>query len=129
MEVQIRTERMDEVAERGIAAHWRYKGVNQGGLGSEEWLAKLRYLIETTDTHQISKTFDSQLTSKEIFVFTPTGDLRRLPEGATVLDFAFNIHTNVGAACIGGRVNKRNVPIKHVLKNGDIVEIITSKTQ
>ncbi len=129
VEVQIRTERMDEVAERGIAAHWRYKGVNQGGLGSEEWLAKLRYLIETTDTHQISKTFDSQLTSKEIFVFTPTGDLRRLPEGATVLDFAFNIHTNVGAACIGGRVNKRNVPIKHVLKNGDIVEIITSKTQ
>ena len=129
VEVQIRTERMDEVAERGIAAHWRYKGVNQGGLGSEEWLARLRYLIETTDTHEISKTFDSKLSSKEIFVFTPSGDLRKLPEGATVLDFAFNIHTNIGASCIGGRVNKRNVPIKHVLKNGDIVEVITSKTQ
>ncbi len=129
VEVQIRTERMDEVAERGIAAHWRYKGVNQGGLGSEEWLARLRYLIETTDTHELSKTFDSKLSSKEIFVFTPSGDLKKLPEGATLLDFAFNIHSNLGATCIGGRVNKRNVPIKHVLKNGDIVEILTSKTQ
>ncbi len=131
-EIQIRSERMDEVAERGIAAHWRYKGVQKGGMGSEEWLARLRELIENTDTttQMVStKTFNAELSSGEIFVFTPTGDLRRLPEGATVLDFAFHIHTNVGAACVGGKVNGRNVSIKHELRNGDIVQILTSKNQ
>jgi GTP pyrophosphokinase len=132
VEVQIRSERMDAVAERGIAAHWRYKGVQGAGMGTEEWLARLRELIENTDTATATvstKGFDANLSSGEIFVFTPTGDLRRLPTGATVLDFAFHIHTNVGAACIGGRVNGRNVPIKHTLSNGDIVQILTSKNQ
>ncbi len=129
VEIQIRTERMDEVAERGIAAHWRYKGVRQGGLSSDEWLARLRELIENTETTVSTKAFNASLGSGEIFVFTPNGDLRKLPEGATVLDFAFHIHTNVGAGCIGGKVNGRNVSIKHVLKNGDIVQILTSKNQ
>ena len=132
VEVQIRTERMDAVAERGIAAHWRYKGVEGGGMGTEEWLAKLRELIENTDTTtQTVSTgkFDANLNSGEILVFTPTGDLRRLPEGATVLDFAFHIHTNVGAGCVGGKVNGRNVTIKHILKNGDVVQVLTSKNQ
>ncbi len=128
VEVQIRSERMDEVAERGIAAHWRYKGVNQGGLGSEQWLSKLRELMET-DTHTLDKRLDAPAPSDEIFVFTPNGDLRKLPEGATVLDFAFDIHSNLGASCTGGRVNHRNVQIKEPLHNGDIVEILTSKTQ
>ncbi len=129
VEIQIRTERMDEVAERGVAAHWRYKGVRQGGLSSDEWLARLRELIENTETTVSTKAFNANLNSGEIFVFTPNGDLRKLPEGATVLDFAFHIHTNVGAGCIGGKVNGRNVSIKHVLKNGDIVQILTSKNQ
>ncbi len=128
VEVQIRSERMDEIAERGIAAHWRYKGVNQGGLGSEQWLSKLRELMET-DTHALAKRIDQPAPSGEIFVFTPNGDLRKLPEGATVLDFAFDIHSNLGASCTGGRVNHRNVQIREVLHNGDIVEILTSKVQ
>ena len=129
VEIQIRTERMDEVAERGIAAHWRYKGVQQGESSSEQWLARLRELLENTDTHTVQRRFDSTLSSGEIFLFTPNGDLRRMSEGATVLDFAFSIHTNLGATCIGAKVNGRNVPIKHVLSNGDIVEVLTSKTQ
>ncbi len=129
VEIQIRSERMDVVAERGIAAHWRYKGVNQGGMGSEEWLAKLREIMETTETTTIAEKFDAKMSSGEIFVFTPAGDLRKLPEGATVLDFAFEIHTSLGASCTGGRINKRNVPIKETLHNGDIVEILTSKSQ
>lgn len=128
VEVQIRSERMDEVAERGIAAHWRYKGVNQGGMGSEQWLSKLRELMEA-DTHDIAERFEGAGSLGEIFVFTPRGDLRKLPEGATLLDFAFEIHTDLGATCIGGRVNQRNVQIREVLRNGDIVEIFTSKNQ
>ncbi len=129
VEIQIRTDRMDAVAERGIAAHWRYKGVNQGGMGAEEWLSRLREMMETTDASQIAQHFDSRISSREIFVFTPEGDLRKLPDGATVLDFAFDIHTSLGASCTGGRINGRNVPIKEPLRNGDIVEIITSKSQ
>jgi GTP pyrophosphokinase len=132
VEVQIRTERMDAVAERGIAAHWRYKGVQGAGMGTEEWLARLRELIENTDTSTQTvqtKSLDANLNQGEIFVFTPQGDLRRLPEGATVLDFAFHIHTNVGASCVGGKVNGRSVPIRHTLSNGDIVQILTSKNQ
>ncbi len=128
VEIQIRSERMDEVAERGIAAHWRYKGVQQGGLGSEQWLSKLRELMEG-DTHGLADRFENSGSSDEIFVFTPKGDLRKLPKGATLLDFAFDIHSNLGATTIGGKVNHRNVQMREVLHNGDIVEITTSKTQ
>ncbi len=128
VEVQIRTERMDAVAERGIAAHWRYKGVNQGAQTSEMWLGRLRELMEDT-THSLAQRFDAKPASGEIFVFTPNGDLRKLPEGATLLDFAFDIHTNLGATCAGGRVNNRAVSIREQLRNGDIVEIQTQKNQ
>ena len=128
VEVQIRTERMDAVAERGIAAHWRYKGVNQGAQTSEMWLGHLRELIEDT-THSLAQRFDAKPASGEIFVFTPNGDLRKLPEGATLLDFAFDIHTSLGSTCVGGRVNGRAVPIREQLRNGDIVEILTQKNQ
>lgn len=128
IEVQIRTERMDAVAERGIAAHWRYKGVNGGAQTSEIWLGRLRELIEDT-TQSLAQRFDAKPASGEIFVFTPNGDLRKLPEGATLLDFAFDIHTNLGALCTGGKVNNRAVSIREVLKNGDIVEILTQKNQ
>ncbi len=128
VEVQIRTERMDAVAERGIAAHWRYKGVNQGAQTSEMWLSRLRELMEDT-THSLAKRFDAKPASGEIFVFTPNGDLRKLPEGATLLDFAFDIHTSLGATCVSGKVNNRAASIRDVLHNGDIVEIQTRKDQ
>ena len=128
VEIQIRTERMDAVAERGIAAHWRYKGVNQGAQTSEMWLGRLRELLEEK-SHSIAERFDSKPLSHEIFVFTPNGDIRKLPEGATLLDFAFDIHTNLGATCSGGRVNGRAVSIREELHNGDIVEIMTQKNQ
>ena len=130
VEVQIRTERMDEVAEKGLAAHFKYKGVKgEGGL--ETWLSKMRDLLESTD--QEDKSFLDQvrsgLYSDEIFVFTPKGDLRQLPAGSTVLDFAFDIHSNLGKACVGAKVNGKNVTIKHVLCSGDHVDIIKSKVQ
>ncbi len=128
VEIQIRTERMDAVAERGIAAHWRYKGVNQGAQTSEQWLSRLREALEET-THSLSQRFEGKPSSGEIFVFTPNGDIRKLPEGATVLDFAFDIHTNLGSTCMGGKVNNRAVPIREVLRNGDIVEVMTQKNQ
>ena len=128
VEIQIRTERMDEVAERGIAAHWRYKGVNQGAQTSEMWLSRLREVLEET-THSLTQRFEAKPTTGEIFVFTPNGDIRKLPEGATVLDFAFDIHTNLGSTCTGGKVNNRAVPIREVLHNGDIVEVMTQKNQ
>lgn len=129
VEVQIRTERMDEVAERGIAAHWRYKGVSQSGMGAEEWLGRLRELLEDTTSESIARRFESKPATGEIFVFTPSGDIRKLPEGATVLDFAFDIHTSLGAICVGGKVGGRAVPIKEQLKNGDICEVLTRKDQ
>jgi GTP pyrophosphokinase len=129
VEVQIRTERMDEVAERGIAAHWRYKGVKQGGMGAEEWLQRLRTLLEDTTSESIVHRFDTKQSTGEIFVFTPSGDIRKLPEGATVLDFAFDIHTSLGAVCVGGKVGGRVVPIKEQLRNGDICEVLTRKDQ
>ncbi len=128
VEVQIRTERMDAVAERGIAAHWRYKGVNQGAQTSEMWLGRLRELMEDT-THSLAQRFDAKPASGEIFVFTPNGDLRKLSEGATLLDFAFDIHSNLGSICVGGKVNNRAASIREVLHNGDIVEILTQKNQ
>ncbi|MFR9649890.1 MAG: RelA/SpoT family protein [Rikenellaceae bacterium] len=126
VEVQIRTERMDMVAERGIAAHWRYKG--NSTQGSDEWLSRLRELIEDT-TESIADRFDAKPTSSEIFVFTPNGDIRKLPKGATVLDFAFDIHTRVGSMCVGAKINERTVPMREELSSGDIVEIITQKNQ
>jgi GTP pyrophosphokinase len=129
VEVQIRTERMDEVAERGIAAHWRYKGVKQGGMGAEEWLGRLRELLEDTTSESIAHRFEAKPSAGEIFVFTPSGDIRKLPEGATVLDFAFDIHTSLGGICVGGKIGGRVVPIKEPLKNGDICEVLTRKDQ
>lgn len=130
VEIQIRSERMDAVAERGIAAHWRYKGVSGGGISHEQWLARLRELIEeSSDKSGIARKFNTRLSSGEVFVFTPKGDLRKLPEGATVLDFAFDIHTSVGAGCVGARIGERNVSIKEPLRNGDIVTVLTSKNQ
>ncbi len=128
VEIQIRTERMDAVAERGIAAHWRYKGVNQGAQTSEMWLGQLRELLEEK-THALAERFESKPVSHEIFVFTPNGDIRKLPEGATLLDFAFDIHSGLGSTCSGGKVNNRAVSIREVLRNGDIVEIMTQKNQ
>ncbi len=128
VEVQIRTERMDAVAERGIAAHWRYKGVGQGARTSEQWLGRLRELLEDT-THSLAQRVDAKPASGEIFVFTPNGDPRKPPEGATLLALALDIHTNLGATCSGGKVNNRAVSIREVLHNGDIVEILTQKNQ
>lgn len=131
VEIQIRSERMDEIAERGIAAHWRYKGVHGSGNRNDEWLARLRELMEdsSADRNEVSRSIDTGASLDEVFVFTPTGDLRKLPKGATVLDFAFDIHSQVGATCTGARIGGRNVPIKHVLQNGDIVTVLTSKNQ
>ena len=128
VEIQIRTERMDNIAELGIAAHWRYKGVNQGAQTSELWLQRLRELMSETK-EDIAERFDAKPASGEIFVYTPNGDIRKLPEGATVLDFAFDIHSNLGCTCSGGKVNGRAVPIREQLQNGDIVEIMTQKNQ
>jgi GTP pyrophosphokinase len=126
VEVQIRTRRMDEIAERGAAAHWKYKGVKQV-QNVQEWLDIVRNLLETSQL-ETAETLN-KLNESEIFVFTPTGDLRRLPKDATVLDFAFDIHTNIGAKCVGARVNGKNATIREKLKTGDTVEIITSKNQ
>jgi len=130
VEVQIRTRRMDEIAEKGLAAHWKYKsGKMEQGL--DEWLVKVREILEnpTPDAAEIIDDFQVGLYNKEIFVFTPKGDLKKLPANATVLDFAFDVHTNVGYSCIGAKVNGKNVPIRYVLNNGDKVEILTSKAQ
>lgn len=130
VEVQIRTERMDGLAEWGVAAHWRYKGVHGGGMGSEEWLGRLRKIVESSETAEaIEETFDLAFSSNEVFVFTPNGDLRKLPEGASLLDFAFDIHSNLGATATGGKINGKNASIRAKLSNGDVVEIKTSKNQ
>ncbi|MDD2246042.1 MAG: TGS domain-containing protein [Proteiniphilum sp.] len=130
VEVQIRTRRMDDIAERGLAAHWKYKGVKEEST-LDNWLSTLRESLGDNETNLSQKLTDFKLDlyDKEIFVFTPKGDLFKLPRGATVLDFAFAIHTNLGASCMSGRVNGKNVPIKHVLKSGDQVEINTSTHQ
>ncbi|HEX2920503.1 MAG TPA: RelA/SpoT family protein [Bacteroidales bacterium] len=130
VEVQIRSVRMDEIAEKGLAAHFKYKGLKgEGGL--DTWLSKMRDILETSDKSD-SSFFDQirpGLYTDEVFVFTPKGDLRQLPAGATVLDFAFDIHSAVGASCVGAKVNGKNVTIKHVLQNGDHVSILRSKNQ
>ncbi len=130
VEVQIRSKRMDEIAEKGYAAHWKYKGI-KGDQTFDNWISKIRNVLEDGDTtaRDLIDNFRIDLDAKEIFVFTPKGDLLKLPEGSTVLDFAFEIHSEVGSKCTGAVINNRNVSIKHPLKNGDRIEIITSKKQ
>lgn len=129
VEVQIRTERMDAVAEHGLAAHWRYKGV-KSEKGLDNLLASIRDTLQNlNEENATDNKFKMELYKDEIFIFSPKGDLYRLSKGATVLDFAFSIHTNLGCRCTGALVNGRNVPIRHVLNNGDQVEIITSNSQ
>ena len=128
VEVQIRTERMDEIAEKGVAAHWRYKGV-KGEAGLDEWLAGVRSMLEHADGLEAMDQFKMDLYEDEVFVFTPRGDLFKFPVGATVLDFAYHIHSKIGNQCTGGRINGRVVSIRYLLKSGDQVEILTSSTQ
>ena len=129
VEVQIRTERMDDIAEHGLAAHWRYKGVKGNQGGTDEWLASIRAALESNDDMQLMDQFKMDLVEDEIFVFTPKGDLFKLPKGATVLDFAYAIHTKVGDHCIGAKIGNKNVTIRQPLQSGDQVEILTSTNQ
>ena len=128
VEVQIRTERMDEIAERGLAAHWRYKGI-KGESGLDEWLGNIRSALESNDNLQLMDQFKMDLYEDEVFVFTPKGDLIKFPKGATILDFAYRIHSGIGNKCVGGRINGRNVPIREQLHSGDTVEIQTQNNQ
>ena len=136
VEVQIRTERMDELAEKGYAAHWKYKdskeGIeNEAQAGVDGWLARIKDILDNPSSNALEflDDFKLQLIHEEIFVFTPNGDLKKLPKGASTLDFAFEIHTQVGSKCIGAKVNNRLVPLSHTLANGDQVEILTSEKQ
>lgn len=132
VEVQIRTLRMDEIAEKGYAAHWKYKdNASPNASGLEQWIGKVRDMLETNDQSALEfvDDFRGNLFNEEVFVFTPKGDLKTLPNGATALDFAFEIHSEVGARCIGAKVNQKLVPITYRLKNGDQVEILTSQKQ
>jgi GTP pyrophosphokinase len=132
VEVQIRSKRMDEIAEKGYAAHWKYKDTNTTAESNlEKWLARVRDLLEQNNHSALDfvDDFRGNLFSEEVFVFTPKGELKTLPYGATALDFAFEIHTQVGSKCIGAKVNNKLVPINYVLKNGDQIEILTSAKQ
>ena len=128
VEVQIRTERMDEIAERGVAAHWRYKGVKSES-GLDEWLTNIRSMLETSDGMEAMDQFKMDLYEDEVFVFTPKGDLFKFPKGATVLDFAYHIHSKIGNACTGARINGKAVTIRQALQSGDQVEIMTGTNQ
>ncbi len=128
VEVQIRTERMDEIAERGVAAHWRYKGV-KGETGLDEWLNNIRGILENSDDLQVMDQFKMDLYEDEVFVFTPKGDLFKFPKGATVLDFAYHIHSNIGNTCTGARINNKVVTFREQLHSGDQIEILTSSIQ
>lgn len=128
IEVQIRTERMDEIAEKGSAAHWQYKGKGKKQT-TDEWLNQIREILESPNYGNIDDGMEKLCKSDKIYVFTPSGDLKQLPVGATVLDFAFDIHTQVGCLCSGANVNGKNQSIRYVLHSGDRVEIITNKKQ
>ena len=131
VEVQIRSQRMDETAERGVAAHWRYKGIKSDG-DVDKWMNEVREMLEASGQEgqmSLMRNMDTNLYNDEVFVFTPKGDLIRLPQGATLLDFAFHIHTRVGSTCMGGKVDGKNQKINYRLKSGDTVEVITSATQ
>ncbi len=133
VEVQIRTKRMDEIAEKGYAAHWKYKDSysNPEQTRLEQWISRVREMLESNDTNAIEfvDDFRSNLFSDEVFVFTPKGDLKTLPNKSTALDFAFDIHTEIGAKCLGAKVNQKLVPLNYELKNGDQIEILTSNKQ
>lgn len=138
VEIQIRTDRMHEIAERGFAAHWKYKEAVAGNdkevssdNALDEWLEKISNVLGNPDANALDlvNDFKTELISDEIFVFTPKGDLKRLRKGATALDFAFEIHSEIGKKCIGAKVNHKLVPLSHVLKNGDQIEILTSNKQ
>ncbi len=130
VEVQIRTRRMDLVAEKGLAAHWKYKGI-RSEEGLDTWMNNVRDILETAETGpmELMKNMRMDIYDKEVFVFSPKGDLYKLPYGASVLDFAFHIHTRLGMSCTGGRVNGRNQKLGYKLQSGDTVEINTSSTQ
>ncbi|HCY42164.1 MAG TPA: RelA/SpoT family protein [Prolixibacteraceae bacterium] len=130
VEIQIRTRRMDEIAEKGLAAHWKYKG-GTGTSEMEKWLANVREILENPDLNMVDfiDDFKMNVYADEIFVFTPKGDLRKLSAGATLLDFAYEIHSGVGDRCIGGKVNGRNVTLRHKLKNGDQISVDTANHQ
>jgi GTP diphosphokinase / guanosine-3',5'-bis(diphosphate) 3'-diphosphatase len=131
VEVQIRSRRMDEIAEKGYAAHWKYKEKNDYESGIDEWLSRIREMMESSDTNALDfiNDFKLNLFSEEIFVFTPKGDLRTLPSGSSALDFAFDIHSEVGMSCIGAKVNNKLVPLSYTLKSGDQIEILSSNKQ
>ena len=128
VEVQIRTERMDDIAEHGLAAHWRYKGIKSGGQ-MDEWLANIRAALEAGDNLQVMDQFKMSLQPDDIYVFTPRGDLFKFPARSTVLDFAYRIHSNIGNTCVGGRVNGKVVPMRQELHSGDTVEVLTQSNQ
>ncbi len=131
VEVQIRSRRMDETAERGVAAHWRYKGIKSDG-DVDKWMNEVREMLEASGQEgqmSLMRNMDTNLYNDEVFVFTPKGDLIRLPQGATILDFAFHIHSRVGSTCMGGKVDGKNQKINYRLRSGDTVEVITSSTQ
>ena len=129
VEVQIRSERMDEIAENGLAAHWRYKGVKAGTGGVDNWLADIRSALETGNEALLTESLSSDAKKREIYVFTPKGDLYKLPPQSTVLDFAYHIHSAIGNHCVGARVNGRNVSIRQTLNSGETVEILTNASQ
>ena len=129
VEIQIRTERMDEIAERGVAAHWRYKGVKGQSGGMDEWLTSIRQMLENSDGLEAMDQFKMDLYEDEVYVFTPKGDLLKFPMGATVLDMAYHIHSKIGSTCVGARVNNKVVTFRQVLQSGDQVEIMTSSNQ
>lgn len=128
VEVQIRTERMDEIAEHGLAAHWRYKGVKSEG-NLDEWLTSIRTALEAGDNLQVMDQFKLDLYEDEVYVFTPKGEIKKFPKGATVLDFAYSIHSNIGNTCVGGKINGKNVSIREILQSGNTVEILTQASQ
>ena len=131
VEVQIRTERMDDIAERGFAAHWKYKGVHQQHDSYGKWLDSVREILENNETDAIEflNDFKTNLFNEEVYVYTPKGDMRILPKGATALDFAFDIHSDVGYRCTSIKVNNKLVPMGYKLKSGDQVQVITNKSQ
>ena len=131
VEVQIRTERMDVVAEKGLAAHWKYKEKTENDTRLDKWISEIREIMEnrSKNTTEFLDEFKNNLYSDEIYVFTPKGDLFPLPLKSTALDFAFSVHSDVGAKCIGAKVNSKLVPLSYVLKSGDQIEILTSKNQ
>jgi GTP diphosphokinase / guanosine-3',5'-bis(diphosphate) 3'-diphosphatase len=128
VEVQVRTKRMDEIAEKGYAAHWKYKE-KSGESNLDEWLRQIREILEKPEEDALDfiSDFKLNLFTDEIYVFTPKGEVKTIPKDSTVIDFAFEIHSQVGVKCVGGKVNQKLVPLSHVLKSGDQVEILTSK--